>query len=182
MIAAPIPDNEQSRLMALAGYQILQNQLKREFDEVTALAAEVCQTSMSAICMIGKNAIWYKSCYGFDVHETTRATSFCSYVINTPDEVFIVEDATQDIRFHDNPLVIQNPHIKSYAGAPLMDNSGYALGALCVLDSDAKKLTKNQIKSLKSLAEQTMRLLSSRVWLSSYKQHLSDSEDMTLFL
>ncbi len=168
MIAAPIPKNDQSRLMALAGYQILRTKIERQFEEITEMAARVCQTKISAVSLVGRNFQWFKSIQGLDVKETGRDISFCGHAINNPNETMIVEDATKDLRFYDNPLVTQDPNIRFYAGVPLVDDEGHALGTLCVIDPKSKNITDNQINALKSLAEQTMRLISSRAWQMSY--------------
>lgn len=148
--------------MALAGYQILRTKIEREFDDITEEAAHVCETEISAVSLIGTNFQWFKSIHGNDVKETARNISFCGHAIMTPDKPFVVEDATKDIRFHDNPLVTNGPKIRFYAGVPLVDKKGHALGTLCVIHPKAKNINEKQMAKLKLLARQVMDLISNR--------------------
>ena len=98
-----------------------------------------------------------------DVSETSRDYSFCAYAINDPDNVFIIDDSRKDIRFQDNPIVSGDPNVIFYAGVPLINENGLPLGTLCVIDHKPKTLTQNQIRSLKALSDQTMKLLDLRL-------------------
>lgn len=174
MIAAPTLKNDQSRLMALAGYQILKTKIERQFEEITDMAARVCQTKIAAVSLVGNDTQWFKFAKGINIQETKRDISFCGHAINNPNETMIVKDAKQDIRFHDNPLVKNDPKVRFYAGVPLVDGKGHVLGTLCVIDPQSKNITKSQVTALESLAEQTMRLISSKAWQISYDQEKRD--------
>ncbi|WP_221392220.1 PAS domain S-box protein [Dyadobacter sp. NIV53] len=154
----PIPDNENERLKALQNYLILDTEGEEEFDKITELASLICDVPMSLISLIDENRQWFKSTKGIDVKETTREIAFCQYTIM--DNVLMeVQDATKDERFVDNEFVINDPHVRFYAGYPLVDPNGYSLGTICVLDDKAKILNESQRKSLKVLASQTMALI-----------------------
>lgn len=158
MIEAKLPLNEVRRLRILEEYQILDTGREDEFDDITKLASEICDSPMSTISLIDTNRQWFKSAHGISDKETSRALSFCAHAIND-DAMFVVGDARKDIRFHDSPLVTGDPNIVFYAGVPLIDKEGYALGTLCVIDSKTKKLNPFQEKALKTLSQQVMKLI-----------------------
>lgn len=147
---------EESRLTALQSYHILDTETEEDFEELTELAAAVCGTPISLISLVDENRQWFKSHRGLDVTETDRAYSFCAHAINQPTELMQVEDAHLDERFKDNPLVTGAPHITFYAGMPLIDHQGHALGSLCVIDQQQRKLTDVQQKALRTLAKQVV--------------------------
>jgi signal transduction histidine kinase len=155
-----IPDNEKDRLIALGSYDILDTLDHQEYDDIVLVASEICQTPISVISLIDENRQWLKSTKGINAKETSRDISFCGHAINKPDDVLIIPDARIDERFHDNPLVTGNPNIVFYAGVPLVDENGYALGTICVIDNKPKTLDENQIKALKVLARKVILLLS----------------------
>ncbi|WP_053058293.1 ATP-binding protein [Pedobacter sp. BMA] len=148
--------NEQDRLLALHSYQILDTLPEEEYNDLTELAAGICGTPIALISLVDKERQWFKSNYGLGVAETDRAYSFCAHAILDPKELMEIEDATQDERFSDNPLVTGHPDIAFYAGVPLVNQEGFALGSLCVIDSVAKKLTDQQKKALRIIARQVM--------------------------
>ncbi|WP_316797658.1 ATP-binding protein [Pedobacter frigidisoli] len=148
--------NEQDRLLALHSYQILDTLPEEEYNDLTELAAGICGTPIALISLVDKDRQWFKSDYGLGVAETDRAYSFCAHAILDPKELMEVEDATKDERFSDNPLVTGHPDIAFYAGVPLVNQEGFALGSLCVIDSVAKKLTDPQKKALRIIARQVM--------------------------
>ena len=159
MIAAPVPQNEADRLNALEEYNILDTLPEAEFDDITRIASQICGTSISLVTLIDHNRQWFKSHHGLELKETPRNVSFCAHAINIPNEPFIIPDAAKDKRFASNPLVTGDPHISFYAGIPLVNPQGYALGTLCVIDPKAKKLTEEQIQTLQSLGRQIVSLL-----------------------
>jgi signal transduction histidine kinase len=163
MITPEKHKNEDERNKLLESYSILDTLPEIEYDNLTAIAAEICGTPISLISLIDKNRQWFKSRHGLDVSETSRDISFCGHVINDPNDVFIIEDSRNDIRFHDNPLVLGEPNVIFYAGVPLISENGQPLGSFCVIDHKPKKLTQNQIRSLKALSDQTMKLLELRL-------------------
>ena len=158
---APIPENEERRLAVLSSYRILDSASERSFDEITRLAASVCDTPISLLTFIDRNRQWIKSNCGLLMSETSREVAFCSHAIMHPG-IFEVEDALQDDRFASNPLVTADPHIRFYAGMPLVTQSGEALGTLCVIDRKARQLTPEQRIKLKTLAQMAMLLLEVR--------------------
>ncbi len=158
-----ISENENERLTALHAYQILDTLEEEEYNDITALAAEICQTPISVISFVDSNRQWFKSTVGLNAKETSRDVSFCAHAIYRPGDLFIVEDAREDERFCDNPLVTGDPDIVFYAGSPLVDESGIALGTLCVIDRVPRKLNSNQIKALKALSRRVVDLLKIRI-------------------
>jgi GAF domain-containing protein len=108
------------------------------------------------ISLIDDRRQWFKSKIGVDATETTRETAFCAHAIRTPDEVMQVADATRDARFASNPYVTGDPHIRFYAGAPLVTAAGHALGTLCVLDSQPRILSASEVAQLRELAAQVV--------------------------
>lgn len=163
MIAPQIPKNEKARLDALMSYKILDSFPEKDFDDITKLAAEICNVPISLITLVDENRQWFKSKFGIDgLNETARIDSFCAHAINNPDELFIIENASQDERFHDNPYVVGGPNVSCYAGVPLVDSDGFALGSLCVIDDRPRKLDEHQLQSLKKLGNQVSKLLELR--------------------
>ena len=151
MEAAKLPNNEQERLQALQALNILDTPPEEHFDRVTRMAKRLFDVSISAVTLIDANRQWFKSCVGLDVSETPRDISFCGHAI-LDDKTFIIEDASQDRRFADNPLVCGPPFIRFYAGHPLRTPSGEMLGTLCILDLKPKTLTQDDIETLQDLA------------------------------
>ncbi|WP_109301341.1 ATP-binding protein [Aquimarina sp. AU474] len=154
MISTATPINENLRLGALKSLDILDTKTEKEFDDITALASFICGTEISLISLVDNDRQWFKSKYGLDICETPRNVSFCAHAILDPDNVMIVEDARKDKRFSENPLTEKEKLVIFYAGVPLVDKDGFALGTLCVIDSKPKKLSKRQLDSLKALANQ----------------------------
>jgi hypothetical protein len=157
-----IPDNEIERLKDLHSYQLLDGLPDEDYDLITKLASDICGTSISLITLIDSKKQVFKSRQGIDLKETSRDIAFCAHAIHTPEKLLIVNDATLDERFKENPLVTKDPKLVFYAGMPLMSKKGYALGTLCVFDNKPKVLSTSQIQSLKSLAKLVERLFESR--------------------
>src|ERR1700736_3868504 len=157
----PIPENEQLRLEALNRFRILDSASEKAFDDITRLAATVCETPISLLTFIEQNRQWIKSNSGLSISETSRDVAFCAHAI-MQSELFEVEDALHDERFAMNPLVTADPHIRFYAGMPLITQEGQALGTLCVIDRKARQLTPEQRNKLKTLAQMAMLLLEVR--------------------
>lgn len=158
---APIPENEEQRLTVLNSYRILDSASEQAFEDITRLAASVCETPISLLTFIDRNRQWIKSNRGLSISETSRDVAFCSHAI-MQSELFEVEDALHDDRFAKNPLVTGDPHIRFYAGMPLVTQDGDALGTLCVIDRKARQLTSEQRTKLKTLAQMAMLLLEVR--------------------
>ncbi|GAB5466816.1 MAG: hypothetical protein Kapaf2KO_22520 [Candidatus Kapaibacteriales bacterium] len=132
MIKASKPQDESERLDALDTYGILDTLPEKCYDDLTALAANICGTEISLVSLIDKNRQWFKSRHGLDVESTPREIAFCSHAILEPYNLFEVEDASKDERFHDNPLVTGEPKIRYYGGFPLVDETGFSIrNTLC---------------------------------------------------
>jgi len=160
MKAPALPHKENERLLALHSYEILDSIDEQEYDDITAVASEICQTPICVISLVDADRQWFKSKVGLNASETSREVSFCGHAILNPDDVMIVQDARKDERFHDNPLVTGNPDIVFYAGVPLVDENGYALGTICAIDTKPRELSQQQIKALKILSKKVIALLS----------------------
>ncbi len=177
-----IPLNERGRLKALGEYSILDTLPELEYDDITQLASQICGTSISTISLIDENRQWFKSKVGLGVNETTREISFCGHAIVEPDKIFTVKDSRLDERFQNNPLVIGEPHVIFYTGVPLISPSGFALGTLCVIDDQPKELNQDQLKSLKSLANQVVSLFELRKSKLLLERLTNDLENRNLEL
>lgn len=151
-------DKEAQRLRALKAYHILDTAPEARFDRLTELAGLICGTPISLISLVDEERQWFKSKQGLDVNQTPREEAFCNYTIREH-ALFEVEDATQDDRFKDNPLVTSDPNIRFYAGYPLIDPQGFALGSLCVIDRKSGQLNDKQKKALQLLAGEATRLI-----------------------
>ena len=154
--------NENERLQLLESYSILDTLPETDFDNITAIASQICNIPISLITLVDGDRQWFKSHHGLDVTETPREHAFCAHAIHDTDTVFIIEDARNDERFHDNPLVTGYPNVIFYAGVPLTNSAGLPLGTLCVIDNKPNVLNEAQLKALKSLANQVMNLLELR--------------------
>ena len=155
------PADEEHRLETLRRYDLLDTLPEPVLDDLTALAARICETPISLISVIDDRRQWFKSRVGLSPSELPRDVSFCGHTILQPD-LFIVPDATQDERFADNPLVTGDLHIRFYAGAPLVTSGGHALGTICVMDREPRQLSPVQQEALRMLSRQVMAQLELR--------------------
>ncbi len=161
MSSYPIPSGEAERLNALERYRILDTEAERSFDNITLLASQICQSPIALVSLVDAERQWFKSKVGLEVDQTPREHAFCAHSIMSS-EIMIVENARDDRRFANNPLVLGDPHIQFYAGAPLVDLDGHALGTLCVIDRTPRKLSDQQRQALQALSEQVVTLLEYR--------------------
>ncbi|QKX06394.1 GAF domain-containing sensor histidine kinase [Aquimarina sp. TRL1] len=156
MIIPETPTNESFRIKALKSLHILDTESEKEFNEITTLAAHLCEVEVALISLVDSNREWYKSKYGISVCEIPRKYSFCAHAILTPEKPLIISDTRKDPRFHKNPFTEGDQPFIFYAGIPLIDHNGFALGTLSVIDSAPKTLSDTQISSLKALANQVI--------------------------
>ena len=159
----PVDRNEGQRLSELKGYGVLDTPNESQFDAIVRDAAEALGSSIALISLIDEERQWFKAKVGLEADETPRSISFCTHAIRGP-EVMVINDATQDARFADNPLVTGDPSIRFYAGAPLKTQSGKRIGTLCVIDSKARTgdLSEEDRGSLEKLAHRTMAAFEAR--------------------
>lgn len=178
MLSYPIPETESARLDALYQYQILDTQDEELFDNITLLASHICQAPISLISLVDKDRQWFKSKHGLSATETARDISICTHAIMEP-ELFIVPDASLDSRFRDTPLIAGDPHIRFYAGAPLVTPQGHAIGSLCVIDRKPGNLNADQKKALYALSQQVVALLEMRRTTQELSRHIADKQKVT---
>jgi PAS domain S-box-containing protein len=161
MKTPPPLQDEKRRLEVLWQYEVLDTPPEEAFDDLTALAAQICAAPIALISLVDENRQWFKSKTGLTASETARNISFCGHGIQQSG-LFVVPDATRDERFADNPLVTAEPHIRFYAGAPLVSPEGQALGMLCVIDRVPRELRSDQQESLRVLSRHVMTQLELR--------------------
>lgn len=159
--AAPVPKNEVKRLKVLWQYDVLDTVPEEVFDDLTDLAAHICEAPVAMISLVDENRQWFKAKVGISAKETSRDISFCAHAILN-DGLLVISDATKDPRFSDNPLVTGPQKIRFYAGAPLVTPDGHALGTLCVLDKKPRKLRSEQLEALRVLAHHVVSQLELR--------------------
>jgi hypothetical protein len=158
---APPPTNEAERLAALKEYHILDTGTEQSYDDITTLAAHICEVPVAMISLVDEDRQWFKSKVGLEQQQTSRDVAFCAHAI-LQNEPFVVRDATKDRRFADNALVTGEPHVRFYAGIPLINPEGLALGTLCVVDHQPRRLSAKQQEALQALSRQVMALLELR--------------------
>lgn len=169
-MSTPTVGQEKKRLKVLWQYEVLDTVPEEVFDDLTELAARICEAPIALISLVDETRQWFKSKIGTSVNETSREISFCAHAIQQSG-LFIVPDATQDERFANNPLVRSEPRIRFYAGAPLITPDGYALGTLCVIDKVPRDLRPDQKQALIILARHVV----SQLELRRRSRELSDA-------
>lgn len=179
MPPAPKPTNEADRLSALQRYQILDTIPETIYDDIVELASTICETPIALISLVDEDRQWFKANVGIDATETHRDLAFCAHAI-LDTQPLIVTDATKDRRFSDNPLVLEDPRIRFYAGAPLRSSDGFGLGTLCVIDRDVRELAPDKQKALEALGRQVEAHFEARLRmqrLSEAHESLAESEE-----
>jgi GAF domain-containing protein len=162
-----------ARVAALEKYAILDTEPEQAFDDLTLLASYVCKTPIALISLVDEDRQWFKSKIGMSLSETPRQVAFCSVAIQQAD-VMVVPDTLKDERFRDNPLVVSEPRIRFYAGAPLINEDGYALGTLCVIDQAPRQFSPDQREALHALSRLVVAQLEFRRNLRLLKEALTD--------
>lgn len=172
-MSAPITSMEAARVAALNRYAILDSEPEQSFDDLVTLAAHICKVPMAMLSLVDDHRQWFKSKLGVQVEETPRESSICAHAIQQPD-LFVVPDTLQDPRFRDNPLVTGEPHVRFYAGAPLINEDNFALGTLCVVDREPRELDPDQKDALNALGRLALRQMELRLNLQLLKEALND--------
>jgi GAF domain-containing protein len=162
MPAADLPPDEDARLKALRDLEILDTEPEAEFDELVRRAAEATGAPVAVITLLDEARQWFKARVNLELESTDRDLSFCAHAILTPDDLTVVPDTLQDDRFADNLLVIEDPNIRFYAGAPIFTPDGHAIGTLCVIDQAPRGLSDEQAQALRDLAAEVSRQIERR--------------------
>lgn len=165
----PIPSDEPERLELLKRYEIVDTPSEQAFDDLTLLAAHICGTPIALVSLIDRDRQWFKSRVGLEIQETPRDVAFCAHAIAAR-ETMIVPDTLEDDRFARNPLVVGDPMIRFYAGAPLQAEGGKCLGTLCVIDRVPREFAETQRTALEALSRQVMAQLELRRQLAEVKR------------
>jgi len=173
-MATPQPiKNEAARVAALHKYAILDTEPEQAFDDLVLLASFICKTPIALISLVDDARQWFKSRIGISISETPREIAFCATAIQQPD-IFVVPDTLNDERFRNNPLVVSEPKVRFYAGVPLIDEEGHALGTICVLDRTPREFDPDQQAALKALSRVVLAQLEFRRNLVLLKEALND--------
>ena len=162
-------EREKARLDELRRYGILDTATDEAFDRITALAADLLQVPIALITLVDEQRQWFKSAHGLEASSTPREGGFCTYTVSC-ETLTVIDDATADPRFAAHPMVLGDPHIRLYAGAPLKTRDGYVLGTLCVIDDQPHELDSGQMQLLTSLAGLVMDQIDARLWVQRVAQ------------
>jgi GAF domain-containing protein len=170
---AVAPSQEAARVAALDRYAILDTEPEQGFDDLVVLASFVCKTPIAMLSLVDDRRQWFKSRVGVQIRETPKEMSFCAHAIQQED-LFIVPDTLKDPRFRENPMVVGEPHIRFYTGAPLINEEGFALGTLCVIDRQPRELDSEQKEALWALSRLALGQMELRQNLQLLKLALND--------
>ncbi|MBQ0732718.1 GAF domain-containing protein [Aquimarina celericrescens] len=154
--------DKHNRLKDLEEYLIMDTPPEKELDELAQIASAICDTPISLISLLDDTRQWFKAVKGLEVTHTPIEQAFCRFTLDHPEEVLVVEDSWLDDRFKENPLVIGDPNIRFYAGAPLVTPKGNVLGTLCIIDKKPRRISDNQKRALQLLAKKVMDFLDTR--------------------
>ncbi len=158
-----IMNSDLERIKTLIDFDILDTSPEQMFDDITSVASYVCGMPIALISLLDRDKQFFKSNLGLNIRETPIEYSLCKMAIETPEDIFIIEDAREDDRFRNNPLVSDDPNIVSYYGVPLNSKTGVSYGTLCVMDTEVKILTNDQKDILKKLSRQVEHLIELRI-------------------
>lgn len=173
MTSPTIPSNELERQLKLDNYEILDTENEIDFDAITQIVARLLDVPICVISLVDKDRQWFKSKHGLDATETPRDISFCGHAINY-DDIFVVENALEDVRFSDNPMVTDGPKIRFYAGAQLASTDGFNLGTICAIDNKPKEISEDDKKLLKVFAKNIMTMLELKSQNKNLKETLNE--------
>jgi GAF domain-containing protein len=148
----PIPADEEQRLRALRRFAVLDSPADPHFDRIVELASEVLGVPIALVSLVDRNRQWFLARHGLAVQETPRTMAFCAHAI-AAEQLLEVPDALEDERFNTNPLVLDQPKVRFYAGAPLRSSEGHHLGTLCVIDRKPRQLNPHQRVMLQLMAD-----------------------------
>ncbi|WAJ29438.1 GAF domain-containing protein [Antarcticirhabdus aurantiaca] len=169
----PVPHDEEARLSALAAMAVINTPPDRAFDIIVDLAAHLFEAPIALVSLVGRDKQIFKARVGLDVCETSRDVSFCAHAITRRDEVLVVSDARRDPRFATNPLVTGAPHIRFYAGAPLIGIGGQPVGTLCIIDRVPRPdLSEHERTTLQKLARMVVLRMMTRDVIEANKARL----------
>ncbi|MFD1141018.1 ATP-binding protein [Larkinella insperata] len=177
MLIAPIPANEAERLESLQHYFLLDTAPEAEYDRVSHIASQLCQTPIAMVSLLDRDRQWVKSYYGLAVDSIPREISLCAHTV-AGGKFLVVEDTHQDDRFWDNPAVTGPPNIIFYAGVPLLSSEGLPIGSICVIDHYPRQLASSQQMALQALASQVMLLMELRRTNYQLSQARSEAEEL----
>jgi diguanylate cyclase (GGDEF)-like protein len=158
----PFPENEPLRLQALRSYEILDTDPELEFDALTRVAAHAFSAPIAVVAMMDADRLWFKSKLGLDIPQLDRKIAFCAHAIMRPREAMVIPDLRSDDRFAENPLVAQPPHLRFYAGAPIVDPTGLPLGTIAVIDAQPRSFSDTQRDALMDLSTLVVTALQAR--------------------
>ena len=175
MIAPNLPFDEELRIAELYKYELLDTVYEKEFDEIVQLASKICNVPIALITLIDRNRQWFKANVGLDVSETSRSISFCGHAI-LQEGIFEIRDAIKDNRFSDNPLVKDYPHLRFYAGMPLVSPRGYKLGTLCIIDTIPRHLGEDELFALSVLSKMIIKLFELRISNRELKKSIENQQ------
>ncbi len=176
MPAPPLPAGEERRLAVLHDYDVLDAEPNPDLDEIALLASIICETPIALVSLVDRDRQRFTANIGLTIGSTRRDDAFCAYAILDPDRVTVVPDAVRDRRFAGNPLVTGDPHVRFYAGAPLVTPEGAPLGTLCVIDRKPRVLTPDQEQALRVLSRQVMAQLELRRHVAALERRVDASE------
>ena len=154
--------SEIQRLRELLNYHILDTVAEEQFDDLAFLASTLCNKPISLIGLLDEKRNWFKAAVGVNIQESPRDISFCQHTLDKPNEVLVVNDTLLDSRFVNSPLVVNEPNVRFYAGAPLVSKNGFVLGTICVFDTKPGELSEAKIRALKILSKKVMNHFNSR--------------------